>query len=260
MFGVQRLNKIREIILDLEFVSVSKLSEKLGVSEVTIRRDLEKLEKEGYIKKTYGGAILNKDYKSDKDVISRQESSDENEEEINLISRIAVQMIQDNDAIFLGGGPIGRSIARIIADTKRLLVVTNDIFVATELNDKEHVKVTVAGGDLVTQKGIMIGPRVIKTLQEVHVNKAFIDVMGVDFKFGYSVESYDESNIIKEIMKNSDEAIALADYKKFNTISYTKLGDLDLFKKVIGNKETPENYKRYYYDNFIKLYATCEVY
>ncbi|HHV98910.1 MAG TPA: DeoR/GlpR transcriptional regulator [Clostridiaceae bacterium] len=260
MFGVQRLNKIREIILELEFVSVSTLSEMLGVSEVTIRRDLEKLENEGFINKTYGGAVLNKDYKSEKDVILKQESNNEAEDEINLISRIAVQMIQENNAIFLGGGPIGRSIAKNIADTKRILVITNDVFVATELFDKANVKVTVAGGDLVPSKGIMIGPRVIKTLQEVHVNKAFIDVQGVDFKFGYSVESYDESNIIKEIMKNADEAIALADYKKFNSISYTKLGELDLFKIVISNKEIPENYKKYYYDNFIKLYTTYEVY
>lgn len=259
MFGAQRLQKIRELILELEIVDVISLSEKLDVSEVTIRRDLDKLEREGYINKTYGGAILNKDYKSNRIIAPKPYDNTASEEDIKLISEIALHMIQGDEAIFLGGGPISRGIAASISDKKRLVVITNDIFVAAELFDNSDIKVTVTGGDVVTYLGVMVGPRALSTIGEVYVNKAFIDIKAIDLKFGYSIETYDEVAIIKEIMKISKEIIALADYRKFDKVSYTKLGDLNLFKKIISNKEVPENYKKYYYDNFIKLYTTYDV-
>lgn len=259
MFGAQRLQKLRELILELEIVDVTTLSQKLGVSEVTIRRDLDKLEKEGYITKTYGGAVLNKDYKSNKDTTVKTSEVVENDENISLITEIALQMIHADEAIFLGGGPISRSIARNMQDKKRLLVITNDIFVAAELYNNPDIKVTVTGGDIVPATGIMIGPRVLTTLREVYVNKAFVDIKGIDLKFGYSMETYDEVVIIKEIMNISKEIIVMADHSKFDRISHSKLGDLNQFKKVISNKEVPESYKKYYYNNFIKLYTTYDV-
>lgn len=259
MFGAQRLQKMRELILELEIVDVPSLSEKLGVSEVTIRRDLDKLEKEGYITKTYGGAVLNKDYKSGRDTSVKAGEVVESDEDIKLITEIALQMIQGDEAIFLGGGPISRTIARNITDRKRLLVITNDIFVAAELCSNPDIKVTVTGGDIVASTGVMVGPRVLTTLGEVYVNKAFIDIKGIDLKFGYSMETYDEVVIIKEVMNISKETIALADHGKFDRVSYARLGDLSHFKKVISNKEVPENYKKYYYDHFIKLYTTYDV-
>lgn len=259
MFGAQRLQKMRELILEQEVVDIPSLSEKLKVSEVTIRRDLDKLEKEGYIIKTYGGAILNKDYKFSKPAVEISGTFLQYNEETKLITKIALEMIKGDEAIYLGGGPISRNIARNLNGIKKLLVVTNDIFVGAELCNKPDIKVTITGGDLIPSTGVMVGPRVLSTLGEIYLNKAFIDVHGVDLKFGYSMETYDEVVIIKEILNISKQAIALADHRKFENISYAKLGDLTLFNKVISNKEVPENYKRYYYDNYIKLYTTYDV-
>lgn len=259
MFGAQRLQKIRELILELEVVDIPSLSKMLNVSEVTIRRDLDKLEKEGYINKTYGGAVLNKDYIYNRTINQKNEAALNADEDIKLITEIALQIIQGGEAIFLGGGLISRNIARNITDIKKLLVVTNDVYVATELCNHIDIKVTVTGGDLVTTAGIMVGPRVMATLSEVYVNKAFIDVSGIDLKFGYSMDTYDEVVIVKEILNVSKESIALAHHSKFDSISHAKLGDLKLFRKVISNKEVPETYKKYYYDNFIKLYTTYDV-
>lgn len=257
MFGVQRLQKIREMVLEQEIVDVSSLSETLNVSEVTIRRDLDKLEKEGFITKTYGGAVLNKELKAERGPALKN-SADHNED-ISLISEIVLQMIEGDEAVFLGGGPISRQVVRHLPEKKKLKVITHDIFIAAELHDNPSVKVTVTGGELVTSAGIMVGPCVLRMLKEIYINKAFIEVKGVDLKFGYSMESYDEIEIVREILNISKEVIALADCAKFDKVGFTKLGDLSLFKKVIGNKEIPEEYKRYYYDNYIKLYTTYEV-
>lgn len=262
MFGAQRLQKIRELILEHEIVDVSSLSEKLNVSDVTIRRDLDKLEKEGFINKTYGGAILNKEYKLHTEPSLKSADlmdEDNDDDDINLITKIALKMIQGDEAIYLGGGQISRSIAKNLTGVKRLSVITNDIFVVSELNSNPDIKVTVTGGDLIPSAGIMVGPRVLATLSEIYLNKAFFDVKGIDFRFGYSMETYDEAIIMKEIMNISKEVVVLADENKFDFISYSKLGDLNSFKKVISNKGVPENYKKYYYDNFIKLYTSYDI-
>jgi len=258
MFGIQRLQKIREIILEQGYVDVQVLKEKMGVSDITIRRDLDKLEKEGLIIKTYGGAVLNNDFSSRSPTFEGNNLNDYDEEG-ELISRIAANMIEGEEIIFLSGGTISRYIARRIKDRKKLMVITNDIFVAAELNSNPNIKVTVTGGDLVTDAGIMVGPYVLRMLKEICVNKAFIEVKGVHLKFGYSMESYDEVEIIKRIIDISNEVIALAAYDKFGTTSFTKLGDLNLFKKIVSNKEVPEEYKRYCYENCIKLYTTYEL-
>lgn len=257
MFGAQRLQLIRELILEQEMVDVSSLSEKLNVSEVTIRRDLDKLEQEGFITKTYGGAVLNKDFKLDRGPAPSNHM--DASEEITLISKIVLQMIEGGETIYLSGGPIGRQIASYLDDQKKLMVVTNDIFIAAKLFDNPKVKVTVTGGEVVTSSGTMVGPCALRMLKEIYINKAFIEVKGVDLKFGYSMESYDEIEIIKQIMDISQETIVLADYSKFDTVSFARLGDLGLFTKVVSNKEIAEEYKKYYYDNYIKLYTTYEV-
>lgn len=259
MFRAQRLQKIRELILEKEIVDVTSLSKKLNVSEVTIRRDFDKLEEEGYIKKTYGGAILNKDYKSNKSDVPKINDLGDCEEDIKLITEIALQMIQGDEAIFLGGGPISRNIAANIADKKKLMVITNDVFVAAELCNNPDVKVTVTGGDLIVPSGLLVGPRAMSTIGDAFVSKAFFDISAVDLKFGYSMESYDEVVIIRQVMKIAREAIALADHSKFDKVSYTKLGDLGLFKKVISNKEIDDEYKKIYYNNNIKLFTTYNV-
>ena len=257
MFGTQRLQKIREIVLEQEIVDVSSLSEGLNVSEVTIRRDLDKLGKECFITKTYGGAVLNKDFKIDRGPMSK--SIIDSNDEIQLISEIVLQMIEGDESVFFGGGPIGRQVAKSLNDKKKLMVITNDLFIATELYNNPNVKVTLTGGELVPSSGIMVGPCVLRMLKEIYINKAFIEVKGVDLKFGYSMESYDEIEIVKEILNISKEVIALANFSKFNTVGFTKLGDLSLFKKVVSNKEISEDYKKYYYENYIKLFTTYEV-
>lgn len=259
MLATQRLQKIREIFIEKEMIDIPSLSEMLGVSEVTIRRDFEKLEKEGFIKKTYGGALLNRDFLAMQSAPALRREDFETSEDMRLISEIAQNMIASGDAIYLGGGTATRYIARYIDPLKRITVVTNDIFVAAELWDKPNVKTTVTGGELLSSTGILCGMRVIRTIREVFLTKAFIDVKGIDIKSGYSVDSFEESEILNEIVQNANESIAVADYKRFNSTSYARLGDIKMFQKVITNKEVDEQYKKFYFDNFIKLYTTYDV-
>lgn len=259
MFGAQRVQKIKEILLEQGHVEVTTLSEILGVSEVTVRRDLDKLDKEGLLIKTYGGAILNIAHGGEKAYHEKPKENENYEQADKLIAKIASDMINNEESIFLGGGVISRNIAELLYSKSRLFVITNDIYVASTLNNNPNIRVTLTGGDLFTSSGLMVGPLVLRMLKDMYVNKAFIEVKGIHLDFGYTMDSYDEVEMVKELLKVAKEGIAIANCSKFGHGSVTRLGDLLMFKKVITNKEVPNNYKEYYYNHNMKLYTTYDI-
>lgn len=255
MFAIERLNKIKEILLREKRVDVFELSELFSVSEVTIRRDLDKLEQDGYIIKTYGGAILNrKKFDDDSHVILPEEASEEKQ----MIGRIAAKMIDDGSPIFLGPGTTCLEIARNIKQ-KRLTVVTNDLLIGYELRNCPGIKVIVTGGALIPSTSALTGGFAVRAIDGFYISKAFIGVKGINFTSGYTVDSYEEVMVTEEVQKKSNELIIVADYTKFNCTAFARLGDLHIAKKVITNKQIPTEYKKFYFENNIKLYTTFEL-
>jgi DeoR/GlpR family transcriptional regulator of sugar metabolism len=261
MFGIERLQKIREIIREKKSIDVPTLSKELSVSDVTIRRDLDKLEKEGFIIKTYGGAILKENLEIDTGTANQGKNPEEEEQisEKKKLGKIAASMVEDNDVIYLGNGTTCLEIARNLKNKKRVIIVTNDIFIAAELHDKGNIKVILTGGELIPYSGMLVGNFALKTLKDVLIEKAFISVQGIDLSVGYTVNTEDEVSIYKDLRNISKEVIVVADYKKFGKIGLTKLDDLANIKTVITNKKIPDDYKRFYFDHYIKLYTTYEL-
>lgn len=254
MFAIERLNKIKEILLQEKRVDVFELSEMFSVTEVTIRRDLDKLEQEGFLIKTYGGAVLNRKQFSIGQMLDSQEKSSE---EKQMIGKIASEMIEDGDAIFLSPGTTCLEIAKNIKQ-KRLTVVTNDILIGYELRNYSGLKVIVTGGDLIQSTSTLTGGFALHALNGIYISKAFIGVKGINFNSGYTVDSYEEVMVVGEVLRKSSDIIIVADYTKFNYTAFARLGDLSIAKKVITNKQVPIEYKKYYFENNIKLYTTFE--
>ena len=254
MFAIERQNRIKEILFKEKRVDVFELSRLFSVTEVTIRRDLDKLEQEGFLIKTYGGAVLNEEVAQSS---LMPVSDDSMLEEKRMIGRMAAQMIETSEAIYLSPGTTSLEIARNIKE-KRVTVVTNDLLIAYELKDSIGIKVIVTGGDLIQSTSTLVGGFALQALNGIFINKAFIGVKGVNFDSGYTVDSYEEVMVIQEVKKISNEIIAVADYTKFNRTTFARLGELDMAKKVITNKQVPNEYKKYYFENAIKLYTTFE--
>lgn len=254
MFAIERQNRIKEILFKEKRVDVFELSELFSVTEVTIRRDLDKLEQEGFLIKTYGGAVLNEEGVQKP---SMSASDDNHHEEKKMIGKIASQMIEAGEAVYLSPGTTCLEIARNIKD-KRVTVVTNDLLIAYELKDSVGIKVIVTGGDLIQSSSTLVGGFALQALNGIYINKAFIGVKGVNFDSGYTVDSYEEVMVIQEVKKISNEIIAVADYTKFNRTAFARLGDLNMAKKVITNKQVPNEYKKHFFEHAIKLYTTYE--
>jgi len=236
-------------------VDVVELSEMFSVTEVTIRRDLDKLEQTGFLVKTYGGAVLN-------EPSIQAPSSGDNEskhgEEKRLIGKIAAQMVEEGEAIFLSSGSTCLEIARNLKD-KKLTVLTNDLAIGLELKDAIGTKTIVVGGDLVPSSTMLVGGFAMQMLKGIYVNKAFFGVRGVQFDAGYTVSHYEEAMILQEVAKIASQIVIVADYTKFNVKGFAKLGDLTMAKLVITNAQIPNEYKTYYFEQAIKLYTTYDL-
>jgi DeoR/GlpR family transcriptional regulator of sugar metabolism len=251
MFGMERLQTIKEILLDKKSVDVSGLSKLLSVSEVTIRRDLDKLEKEGFIVKTYGGAVLKEAHQQELLNIENRAVKKEYIE----IAETAEAMVQDNDVIFLAGDDICLSISEQLKNKKGIVVVTNSLLVATNLYEQKNLRVILTGGDVEVSTGKLVGNDVFHVLQNILLQKAFISVQGIDIDLGYTVNSQDDVEIYKVLKKITKQIIVVADIDKFGKIGLKKLDDLEQVDSVITNKNIPDVFKQYYYDHNVRVYT-----
>lgn len=251
MFALERMNKIKEMLFKKKHVEVFELSELFAVTEVTIRRDLCKLEQEGFLIRTHGGAVLNERLILK---LFPSESEENSTEEKRMIGKIASEMIGESDAIYLSPGTICLEIARNIKD-KKVTVVTNDLLIGYELKDSISIKVIVTGGDIMQSTSKLLGGFALRTLSGIYIDKAFIGVSGVNFDSGYTMDSHAEVMVIQEVRKISSEIFIVTDYPKFNCTAFAGLGDLTLARNVITGKQVPLEYKKYFSEHAIKLYT-----
>ena len=145
MLAIDRRNDIMEQIRQEGSVRVTDLSEKYDVTEETIRRDLEKLENEGRVTRTYGGAVLNKGTKEDLSINIRETF---NQEGKNRIARKICELIHDGDSLMLDASTSTMFVARHLKDKRGITVITNSLRVPVELASDSDAEIIVAGGTL----------------------------------------------------------------------------------------------------------------
>lgn len=259
MFASERIRIIKGILTDKKHINVSDLSSMLNVSEVTIRRDLEKLETENFLTRTHGGAIINEDALSNEKELPSGDFDPFYEQRVE-ISQIASHMIEDNDVILLSPGPTNICIARKILNKKNITVLTNDLNIALELSSDPGIKVIVPGGDLDMAAMALVGKLTENNIKNFYVSKAFIEVDGVSTQRGYTVQGMDKASVINEMLNIAREKIIVCPYSCFDNIAFSQIGPLNIANKVITNPSIPDLYKNYYFENNIKLFTVFNSY
>jgi len=261
MFSVERQNKIKEILLKYKQINVNSLATMLDVTKTTIRKDLDTLEQEGFLRKMHGGAVLN-DHPatiSNSDMLS---ISGENIEEKKLMASIASQLIRNNDIIFLGGGSTCSCIADALLknnELANLTVATNNLYVVNRLSEAPNITLICMGGQVLRLSSKdFYGPMTNKQISENYFNKAFITVNAISLKNGYMVARPEYQELINIVKKQSEECYILADHTKFDQNSMIKLSDLSDIPKIITDRKVPDSYKTYCFYNNIQLFTTVE--
>mgnify|MGYP000984677595 CR=1 FL=1 len=259
MFAIERMRVIKNYIKAKKKASVNELSQMLNVSEVTIRKDLEKLEDEGFLIRTHGGAVLNK-----QDSSSNPNNSYDNIISLNSqydilyteIADIAIHIIENGDIIMLTNGMINYHIAKKLNKKQNITVLTNDLLISLEAASSNSNKVVLLGGDVDFDSKATYGALTALNIQKFFVNKLFIEVDGIDVETGISVSNMDKANLINSILPNSREKIVLCLGSNFNKTAFYNISNLDIADKIVTNPNIDNFYKKFLFDNGIQLYTS----
>jgi DeoR/GlpR family transcriptional regulator of sugar metabolism len=237
LFLQERLGKIIEIIQAQGRVSVSELSDRFGVSPVTVRNDLASLERQGLINRTHGGAVVRPDSKQEPAFLLRKELHSKEKE---LIGAKAAEYIYDGDSIALDASTTAWHIARNIKGRQELTVLTNGLFIALELSDTPGVTVVMPGGMLRSGSTSLVGDIGVGMLDRFHVQKAFFGAWGLTIQEGLTDLNQYEVEMKRLLVAKSKEVIAVIDASKWGQVAFTTFAQLDQVHRIITNSSAPE--------------------
>ena len=233
-----RNKQILDILNNTGFISVKELSKELGVSEMTVRRDLGNLEKTGFLRRTHGGAILNIiEDRANQHIIRSSEIS--NKDKKRAIGKAAANLIQTGDSIYIDSGTTARLLADYIIDNNKqsFSLVTNSIIIASSLAYQKDIDTILVGGRLHTANFSLVGPLAEETVKNFRYNKAFIGIAGINLTKGLSVLNLDQIQIKKNVVENADQVIILVDSTKFNKQALATIIKLEQIHIIITDWE-----------------------
>ncbi|NUU76517.1 DeoR/GlpR family DNA-binding transcription regulator [Paenibacillus xylanilyticus] len=233
MLAAERYDRIVEMVNENGSMRVSELSDRCRVTEETIRRDLDRLEQAGRLKRSHGGAVSIKD---DQPEIPYRVRETTHAEEKKRIAQAALSMIRPGDRILLDASTTAGYMAANMPDIP-LTVLTNSIQVATELSSKDKIEVISTGGQLAQRSLSFVGPLAERSLETYHVDKLFLSCKGVHLEGGGISESNELQARLKQKMVGiSDQVILLADASKFGVRAFARVTGLNAVHAVIINE------------------------
>lgn len=238
MLVAERQRKIVELVNERLSIRVSELSEAFKVTEETIRRDLEKLEKEELLRRSHGGAISIEKNNSETSYMEREIL---NSTEKKAIAIEGVKLINPGDQIVLDASTTAWFMAKELEDMP-LTVITNSIKVAIELSKKEHVKVISTGGMLLPNSLSFAGPLAERSLEKYFVNKAFISCQGVHLEEGLSDSNEWQALLKKKMLEIADKTILLADSSKFGVRTFVQITKINQIDEIITDSKLAINF------------------
>ncbi|SDP11095.1 transcriptional regulator, DeoR family [Paenibacillus sp. yr247] len=210
-------------------VKIAELKEMFEVTEMTLRRDMEKLEQWGHIRRTFGGAIL-----VGTDIALHERNGVFIEEKMR-IGKQAAQLIQPGESIFLDGGSTTLQVAKFIQPGKNITVVTNALNIAAELQGK-LISTIVIGGMLVGQTSTLVGPIAADAIIKMAFNRVFIGTTGVTLKHGFSNSNMHEAEIKRLAIKQASEINIVMDQSKFGMQDLFSFASLDAVNRIITDR------------------------
>jgi DeoR family transcriptional regulator of aga operon len=237
-FTVSRRKKILEQVKETGEVLVADLSRQFEVSEVTIRNDLEYLERKNLLIRARGGAIH-----TDNQVGIDQKITDKNKihmAEKTAIGKKAASLIGDHETIIIDSGTTTAEIARHLGEDRHLNVITNALNIANLLVGYANINVIVPGGYLRQNSMSLVGPLAEKNLRNFFVDKAFLSTDGFDTKQGIYTPNIDEAYLNGIMIEISKEVILVTDSSKFKRKSLAFICGLDKLKTVVTDEGIPE--------------------
>lgn len=221
MLAEERRRRIADTVRAHGAASVADLASVLETSEITVRRDLRSLARDGLLVRTHGGAVVPGGIAHE---ASYAEKATQAAEEKAAIARLAAAMVRPGDSILLGPGTTTLALARLLVNWPELTVVTNSLLVAQALLPAPRVEVIITGGTLRRSIHALVGPGTEDSLRALRATQAFISGNGLTVERGLSTPS--------QLVAASDRAIAAAAQRTVVLADHTKIGKDTMFQTI----------------------------
>ena len=230
----ERKNKILRILNKKESLDVQEIADELGISAVTIRRDLVQLAEEGLLIRTHGGAMKAPARHpftafADKETVAASRKK--------YIGKLAASLVKPGDTIFMDCGSTVFAMCPHLKTISPLRIITNSLPVAAEFMDSPGIQVNLAGGEMDGQRKAIHGDRAIAHIRSYHAAKAFIGTDGLSVKHGLTAFSEKEASISTAMAASADKLFVLCDSSKIGKDSYLKFAPLSALTALITDRE-----------------------
>lgn len=221
----ERSNQILEILRERGNIQVSQISALLQVSLVTVRKDLQRMENEGLLRRTHGGAA----------VCGLQTDQDPRTAVMERIAEAAAREIQAGDCVIMNAGNTTLLTARKLFGRKDITIITNSLAIARELAQQTHIKLIFLGGELNAEAVFTYGWDAVTQLEQYKANKLIMSASGLSCSAGLTTRHMEAADLLRKMIARTQTVIAVADDTKIGFESFYHVGDLHIVDKLITN-------------------------
>ena len=238
MLKEDRQEKILELLEQCNSISIADLSEQLDVSLMTVRRDLDDMDKQGLLKKVYGGAIITKNEQIQPSFFIR---SVESTEEKQRIAHAAVSLISPGSIVFFDGGTTPYFVAKCIPEALSFTAITNNLMTAAELCSKPNVNVIMLGGEVHHSSFSSLNQLALAQIKSFNANLALVSTKAFSYPEGMFEAILPLIEIKKAIVAASEHVVLLLDHSKFETKSLSLSVPLSEIDEIITDAKAPRS-------------------
>jgi DeoR/GlpR family transcriptional regulator of sugar metabolism len=229
VLGQTRQQQLLHYLRTFHTGHVAELSELLGASPSTIRRDLDQLQEQGLVARVHGGATITEISGEPIPPVRATTHTDEK----RRIGECAATLVEDGSTILISGGTTTESMLGYLNSFSRLTVLTNGLNVATALATTPGIDVVVLGGLLRREEMSLLGHLTIAALQEFQVDKVFTGAFGIDPQFGLTGMNLGETQTDRALIGGASELIVLADASKLRQRGPVRLAPITAISTLV---------------------------
>ena len=231
----ERTEEIRRLVQSVRKVTVADLADRFATSRVTIRKDLETLEKEGVLLRTHGGAVLAEDQRLTVPFSAKVAQNISIKEQI---ARRAMDLVGDARTVLIDAGSTNLAIARLLKE-RGISIITNSLTVANELSTRASGGFVLLGGDWRQESAAFIGPYTLKSLDEMNADVAFIGASGFDARHGFSCQNSIESQVKSRMISRARHVYVVADSSKWGIAAFSTFARVNEVEALVTDDALP---------------------
>ena len=240
MLKNERLSQIQTMLNEYGKVEVNNLCRIFNVTEMTIRRDLNELEEKHLAIRSHGGAIAPPDNTLSERPYNMRINSHLKEKE--AIAKAALPLIPDGSRIFFDSSTTVYCLARLITNNQNLVIITDTLSTALELNTRTNINVICLGGELQKNTNSCAGMFAEQVLDTMHFDFAFMGLYGISADGSLSTTSTNEFSLKRKVMERSDHIVIMIDNSKLGAPSFLQMGHVSEVQTLITDSDMPKSF------------------